>query len=185
MKKFFNTSLMMALVSITTVCFTACSKNDDNKEDVDTKDTTKPVILTTGTEANVVNPINCQVYHRGDTIHFFYVFEDDTELGSFNLEVHDNSDHHSHSTESDDHDNHEGGECRHDHEGEEHEHDASERHWVYNQSFEIPAGQKHYEARVDIPIPNDVAEGDYHFMIRLTDRAGWMQLKALAIVIEE
>jgi hypothetical protein len=30
-----------------------------------------------------------------------------------------------------------------------------------------------------------VAEGDYHFMIRLTDKAGWQQLKALAIIIED
>jgi hypothetical protein len=31
----------------------------------------------------------------------------------------------------------------------------------------------------------NIAEGDYHFMIRVTDRSGWMQLKALAIMIED
>jgi len=157
--------------------FTACSDDE--------KDTAKPSILGVGTASSVVNPVNCQLYHRGDTIHFFYVFEDDTELGSFNIEVHDNSDHHSHSTESNDH-NQESGECTH---SEEHHHDAdehaAEQHWVYNQVFEIPAGQRRYEARVDIPIPLNIAEGDYHFMIRVTDRSGWMQLKALAIMIED
>ena len=184
MKKIFNkTSLLMALVSIITVCMVSCGNDDD-------KDMQKPSIVSDGV---TVNPVNCQVYHRGDVIPFYYVFEDDTKLGSFNIEVHDNSDHHSHSTESDDHD-HEGGECGHDHEDGEHAHEAAEQHWVYNRSFEIPAGQRRYEARIDIPIPVDtlvngnrvpIAGGDYHFMIRLTDRAGWQQLKALAIIIEE
>ena len=35
------------------------------------------------------------------------------------------------------------------------------------------------------PIPADAALGDYHFMIRLTDRAGWQQLHAVAIKITE
>ena len=147
-----------------------------NKDNETAKDEIKPVISNQGITAN---PVNCQVYHKGDTIPFFYLFTDDTELGSYNIEVHDNSDHHSHSTESNDH---EGGECEH---HEEHEHEANEQHWVYNQSFEIPAGLRSYEARVKIPIPEDVAEGDYHFMIRLTDKAGWQQLKALAIIIED
>lgn len=185
MKKNILLSLMMALVSAVVLSLVACNNDSDDN----TKDTTKPTILTTGSEASVVNPINCQLYQRGDTIHFFYVFEDDVELGNFNIEIHDNSDHHSHSTESDDHDHdHEGGECSHD---DEHEHDAdehhheTEKHWVYNQDFQIPAGQRRYEARVDIPIPTDIAKGDYHFMIRVTDRAGWMQMKAIAIIVEE
>ena len=173
-------SLMLTLTSIVSAVMASCDKDNDDK------DTTKPTIQSQDQAGFVMVPINCDDYHRGDTIHFQYIFEDDVELGSFNIEVHDNSDHHSHSTESDDHD-HEGGECNHDHdhEGEEHEHEADEPHWVYNESFAIPAGLKRYEAKVDIPIPEDIAEGDYHFMIRLTDRAGWQQLKALAIIIEE
>jgi len=68
----------------------------------------------------------------------------------------------------------------------EHEHEHSEGNaWVYNRDFTIPAGQRQYDARVDIPIPADAALGDYHFMIRLTDRAGWQQLHAVAIKITE
>ena len=44
---------------------------------------------------------------------------------------------------------------------------------------------KSYKASVDIPIPEDAAHGDYHFMIRLTDKAGWQQIKSVAIIIEE
>ena len=56
---------------------------------------------------------------------------------------------------------------------------------MYNQAQAIPAGLKSYEAKVDIPIPQDIAPGDYHFMIRLTDKAGWQELKAISIKIKE
>ena len=57
--------------------------------------------------------------------------------------------------------------------------------WVFNQSYSIPSGLTHYHARQDITIPKNTKHGDYHFMVRLTDVAGWTQLKAVAIVIEE
>lgn len=176
MKELKYMSLMMALVSIFSLTFIACDDEDD-------KDMTMPAICSEGI---IANPVNCQVYHLGETIPFLYLFTDDTELGSFNIEIHDNSDHHSHSTEANDHE-HGSGECDdddedHDHEGHEDE-EGTALHWVYNQDFSIPAGQRSYTARIDIPIPTDIETGDYHFMIRLTDRAGWQQLKALAIKI--
>ena len=173
MKKIFSTSLLMALTVIT--LFVSCNKTD--------RDESQPVITNMGITAN---PVNCQVYHPGDTIPFCYQFEDDVELGSFNIEIHSNSDHHSHSTESDDH-GHEGGECAHEHDHEEHEHEHADgqQPWVFNQDYEISIGLRSYLARVNIPIPKDIAEGDYHFMIRLTDQAGWQQLKAVAIIIED
>jgi len=177
MKKYILSILSMALVLVvTTLCLSACVQED--------KDMTAPTITDEGITAN---PINCQVYHPGEVIPFVYIFTDDTELGSFNIEVHGNFDHHSHSTESDEHE-HEGIEC-----GDEHEHEHGEGEeeeeegeaWVYNQSFDIPAGQTKYKASLEIPIPADVRHGDYHFMIRVTDKAGWQQLKAIAIEIEE
>lgn len=36
----------------------------------------------------------------------------------------------------------------------------------------------------DYVFKDDTDPGDYHFMIRLTDRAGWQQLKAMAIKVE-
>ena len=164
-----KTSLWMAFVVFSV--FVAC-----NKDEVDE---TKPVISDKGITAN---PINCQVYHRGETIPFCYLFEDDTELGSYNIEVHDNSDHHSHSTEGN---SHEGNECQEDH---DHDHENGEvglQHWVFNQSVTIPEGQRSYQARLDIVIPSNILTGDYHFMIRLTDKAGWQALKTVAIKIEK
>ena len=55
---------------------------------------------------------------------------------------------------------------------------------MFNQDYTIPAGRRSYTARVDIQIPADAETGDYHFMIRLTDRAGWQQLKAVAIKVK-
>jgi hypothetical protein len=57
--------------------------------------------------------------------------------------------------------------------------------WVFNKDYQIPAVQKNYTARFDIQIPADIDEGDYHFMVRLTDRAGWQELKGIAIKIEK
>ena len=168
MKKIINMSLLMALITILTLSFNACGSDDD-------KDMTPPVISADGITAN---PINCQQYHPGDVIPFHYVMLDNQELGNFNIEIHNNFDHHTHSTEADDHDHdHEMGECDDDEE--------QGNAWVYNRDFTIPAGQRQYDARVDIPIPADAALGDYHFMIRLTDRAGWQQLHAVAIKITE
>ena len=159
-------SLMMALVATFTFGFAACS-DDDNEE----KDMTYPEISSQGIAAN---PIDCQVYERGSVIPFCYVFTDNQELGNYNIEIHTNADHHSHSTSA--------TECEED---EDHDHEQpSVKPWVFNQDYAIPTGQKAYTARFDIPIPDDIDAGDYHFMIRLTDRAGWQQLKAVAIKVE-
>lgn len=165
MKKNIYMSLAVALVSVFTLCFTACGGDDEEK------DMSKPVISDKGITAN---PIDCQTYHRGDVIAFNYVFEDDTELGSFNIEIHNNFEHHTHSTST--------TECE---DEDEHEHHQPVKPWVFNQDYQIPAGQKSYTARFDIQIPADIDEGDYHFMVRLTDRAGWQELKGIAIKIEE
>lgn len=140
----------------------ACSSDDDEQQ----KDMLQPVISDTGI---VADPIDCQVYHRGDVIPFHYLFTDDTELGAYNIEIHNNFDHHTHSTSS--------VECPVDAKKD------PVKPWVFNQDYTIPAGQRSYDARHDIQIPADIDTGDYHFMVRLTDHAGWQQLHAVAIKI--
>ena len=155
----------IAIYSIMLLCaLSACSGSDDEVQ----KDMQQPVISDQGITAN---PIDCQVYHRGEVIPFHYVMTDDQELGAYNIEVHNNFDHHTHSTTA--------VECPMDAQKQ------PQNPWVYNHDFSIPAGQSRYEARVDIEIPADIDPGDYHFMIRLTDRAGWQQLHAVAIKITE
>ena len=142
----------------------ACSSSDDEGN----MDKQQPVISDQGI---VTNPIDCQVYHRGEVMTVHYVFTDNTELGAFNIEIHNNFDHHTHSTSV--------VECPMDADK------APVKPWIYNQDFSIPAGQRQYEANVNIPIPADIDPGDYHFMIRLTDAAGWQQLHAVAIKVAE
>lgn len=169
MKKLKYMSLMQALVCVITLGFTSCDNNDEDK------DMTYPKISSEGITAN---PIDCQVYQRGSVIPFHYIFTDDMELGAYNIEIHSNFDHHTHgttSTDCEDGDEHEG-EQEH-----EHEHEGG---WHYNQDFAIPAGLRTYEARHDIVIPSDIEPGNYHFMVRLTDHAGWQQLHAVAIKIQ-
>ena len=152
----------MFLTLLCALC--ACSSSDDEE----TKDMTYPVINTTDI---VAVPTDCQVFKRGDVIPFNFLFTDNMELGASNIEIHNNFDHHTHGTSS--------VECP-----MEAKKDPV-KPWVYNQDFTIPAGQRTYTARHDIAIPADIDPGDYHFMVRLTDHAGWQQLHALAIKITE
>ena len=160
-------------IAVAALTIGACGGSDDDK------DMTLPVISGDGI---VANPVNCQVYHLGDTIRLSYLFTDNQELGNYHIEIHGNFDHHSHSTEADPHDHEGEGECEGEHEHEETPSDKVA--WVFNQSYDIPARLARYEAKVDIAIPADAAEGDYHFMVRVTDKAGWMQLKAVSIRID-
>lgn len=156
MKVILYTSLVLLLAT------TACSSSDDP-----TKDQQAPVIEYDGQTSN---PLDCQVYRRGDVIPFNYTFTDNEALGSFNIEIHNDFDHHTHSTSI--------AECPLDAK-------KSPVHpWVYNKDYPIPGGEKHYTARIDIPIPTDIDEGDYHFMIRVTDAASWQQIRGVTIKIK-
>ena len=130
--------------------------------------TGKPVISDEGITAN---PIDCQQYKRGETITFQYKFHDAMELGSYNIEIHHNFDHHTHSTSITD--------CPF-------EANKTPVHpFVFNQNYDISAGKQDYVAKTEIKIPADVDPGDYHFMIRVTNKAGWQEIKGISIKITE
>jgi uncharacterized membrane protein len=50
-------------------------------------------------------------------------------------------------------------------------------------TFELPGGLQEYQATLEIDVPEDVDPGDYHFMIKLTDREGWQTIKGISIKI--
>ncbi|MHC0444089.1 DUF4625 domain-containing protein [Flavobacterium sp. 3-218] len=149
------------LLSVLALAFiSACSS--DNAE----IDTEYPVIDITASGAF---PIQCSTIQRGQTITFKAVFSDNTALGSYSLDIHHNFDHHTHSTEV-----------------ESCEMDAIKKPvkpMLFINNYTIPDGVKNYEATAQISIPADVDPGDYHFMIRLTDKEGWQTLKGLSIKI--
>ncbi|MBR2203096.1 MAG: DUF4625 domain-containing protein [Prevotella sp.] len=186
--KYIKLTVILAYACISLLVGACISAPDD-------KDMTMPFIE----ESEESYPQQCEVYPRGGFIPLRCTFSDDMELGNFNVEIHNNFDHHSHSTSSvecdyDEHDDHDDHDDDHDHEAahdeetdhdHDHDHDLYPNAWVFNQDYSIPAGQTLYKASIDIPIPEDISEGDYHFMIRLTDRAGWQQLKSVSIKIGE
>ncbi|WP_298649498.1 DUF4625 domain-containing protein [uncultured Proteiniphilum sp.] len=139
----------------------SCGREDDH-------DMEKPVIDMSGVSAF---PLTCDIVYKGESFTFKAVFTDNGELGNYNIEIHNNFDHHSHSTDD--------VECEPD------EKKTPVNPFVYNESFPIPQGVVSYEAEQSIYIPEDVDTGDYHFMIRLTDKAGWQQLKAVGIKVRE
>ena len=154
---------LLYLITVISLILTACGDKND-----ETKDMQRPSITDKGTE---VSPANCQSFKRGDNLPFRYVFTDNQELGAYNIEIHNNFTHHSHSTAHED--------C--DHSPEKN----PVKPWVYNQDFTIPQNSTEYTANLSITIPEDIDAGDYHFMIRLTDRAGWQEIKSVEIKITE
>lgn len=114
-------------------------------------------------------PIQCSEIKRGEMFTFKARFTDDIELGSFGIDIHHNFDHHNHSTEA--------GKC-----------DLGTiktpvNPFVLLKNYEIPTRLKSYEASVSVEVPNDIDTGDYHFMIKVTDKAGWQALKGLSVKI--
>lgn len=143
--------------------FGGCSK--DKKAEVDIE---YPVIDISGVDAF---PVQCSEVKRGDTIRFICDFSDNEALGSFSVDIHNNFDHHSHSTEVND--------CGMD------PVKTAVHPFLYLKSFTIPAGRSAYKTAVDIPVPENIDGGDYHFMIMLTDQEGWQSIKGLSIKIRE
>ena len=161
--------MIKKFLTISAAAFCLCGSMSCNKDE-DKKDTEKPSFDNTG-----ATPVEGGKYLPGDTIFVHQIFRDNEELGSFNIEIHNNFDGHSHSTETAKTISKHG----------DHEHGDVENAWVFNQSYDIPSGQKVYTADLKIPIPETIAEGDYHFMIRVTDKAGWQEIKAVSHEIED
>lgn len=114
-------------------------------------------------------PQNCAVVYRGESFTFRARFADNVELGSYSIEMHHNFDHHTHSTSQ--------TQC---------EMEPIKKEimpFLLIAQFEIPEGQTSFDVSLPITIPDGVDTGDYHFMIRLTDKAGWQIFKGISMKI--
>jgi hypothetical protein len=119
-------------------------------------------------------PLQCDTLYFGESFRFRMNFSDNLELGSYTLDIHQNFDHHSHSTEI--------GTCPFDPVKQ------PVNPWVYIQDYPIAAGLQLYQTNLEIPIPAGDGEvpydeGDYHLVIRVTDKSGWSAFKGLSIKI--
>lgn len=149
-------SLLLLLVTI------SCEKDNNI-------DTEKPQIDNSFSGAF---PINCDTMYFGESFDFKVLFTDNVELGSYSIDIHNNFDHHSHSTEV--------SACSFDPDKE------PVNPFTFIQDYDIPTSQTEYQTNLSISIPSTNVngvydEGDYHFFISLTDHEGWSAQMGLSI----
>lgn len=123
-----------------------------------------PVIDMSVTEAF---PKDCDTLYVGKSFVFRGLFTDNAELGSYSLDIHNNFDHHSHSSAI--------VECPLD------PVKTPVNPLTFIRDYLIPDVSTRYEAIDTISIPSGVDPGDYHLMIRLTDREGWQTMKGISV----
>lgn len=152
--------LFVLVMTIATIA--GCKKNEAKVDDI------PPVI-----DLSIAGafPVQCSEISTGETFVFKARFTDNLELGSFGVDVHHNFDHHSHSTEVE---QCATGVIK-----------APVNPFLLVKNFAIPEGSKTYEAVVEIPVPANADAGDYHFMIKVTDKQGWQTLRGISIKIVE
>jgi hypothetical protein len=154
MKKILYTIFFIVSILITGSC-------DNN-----TKDEELPVIDMSAQDAF---PLNCTTVYRGESFTFKARFTDNVELGSYSIEMHNNFDHHTHSTSV--------VEC------ELSPIKTAVNPLLFINEFSIPQGLKDYTATVTINVPATVDTGDYHFMIRVTDKSGWQAFEGISVKV--
>ena len=132
------------------------------------KDDEMPVIDMT---SDTAFPQNCVTVYRGESFTFNALFTDNLELGSYSIEMHNNFDHHTHSTSSE--------EC------ELGAIKGAVKPLLFIEEYSIPAGKTEYSASIEINVPADVDTGDYHFMVRLTDKSGWQAFKGISVKVAD
>jgi len=146
---------ILVTIFVLTLILASC----DNPTDVDTE---KPEIDITLANAF---PAQCSdTLYFGETFVLKTKFTDNVELGSYSLDIHNNFDHHTHSTEV--------MECELD------TVKSPVNPYTIIQGYSIPAGLTEYVTDQLITIPASDANGtfdagDYHFHISLTDAEGW------------
>jgi hypothetical protein len=116
-------------------------------------------------------PKDCDTLKIGESFVFRSIFTDNAELGSYSLDIHNNFDHHTHSSSI--------VECPMD------PVKTPVNPFVFIREFDIPAGLTEFQASDTVVIPLGVDPGDYHLMVRLTDREGWQAIKGISVKLVE
>ncbi|MNJ87535.1 hypothetical protein D3C87_50560 [compost metagenome] len=158
MKKLSLLSICLVLMAV----LSNCSK--DNTGPIDT------IYPEINTATNDAFPKQCSIVKRGEKFTFKALLSDNVQLGSLNLDIHHNFDHHTHSTELE--------ECS------LAPVKQPAKPFLLIKNIPIPTGLKSYQVSTEIEVPANIDPGDYHFMIRLTDKEGWQTIKGLSIKIE-
>ncbi len=138
----------------------------------DVHDAENPVIHLDSTETF---PTNCDTLYYGETYAIKMQFSDNLELGSFNIDIHHNFNHHSHENEP--------SFCDVD------SMKPPAHPFIYLNTIQIPQGLTVFNTNIFIWFPEiDCCgtlydEGDYHFVVTLTDKKGLTSQKTIQIKI--
>jgi hypothetical protein len=155
------------MLAVILLFLNSCYKDDEI-------DKQKPVIDNSSVFAF---PQNCDTLYFGETFRLKVLLQDNAELGSkgaLNIDIHNNFDHHSHSTDV--------SNCS------MNPLTTPVNPYTFISDFDIPEGMHEYETDIAITVPdgNDSGpfdDGDYHFFISLTDKEGWSMQKGISIKI--
>ena len=158
-----NTSKIIILLVVLSILLNSCQ--DDEKPTIDTE---KPLIDLTILDAF---PTSCDTLYFDEPFIVKALLTDNVELGAFNIDIHNNFDHHTHSTELE---QCTLGAVK-----------TAENPYVYIQDYTLPVTNE-FTTDVSMTIPSSDGidlydEGDYHFQIRLTDKEGWSTMKGLNV----
>lgn len=116
-------------------------------------------------------PVELRFRYKRNHVYLCCRFSDNEELGAFSLDIHHNFDHHTHSTDPLPC---ELGPIK-----------DPVNPFRLIKEYQIPSGLTSHLAEVEISIPADVDPGDYHLMVRLTDKAGWQTLRGISIKVRQ
>ncbi len=160
-----NTLKYLTLIVVASCALNSCK--DDGVE----IDTEKPSIDLTVAGAF---PTSCDTLYFDEPFTIKAQLTDNVELGSYNIDIHNNFDQHTHSTEFEN--------CTLD------TIKKAVNPYIFIQDYTIPAATSEYTTDVSLTIPSTDGtdaydEGDYHFQISLTDKEGWSTLKGLNVKI--
>lgn len=159
--KIFKYFVVLITVSI---FITACSEDDS-------VDTEKPSIDLTITDAF---PTSCDTIYFDEPFIVKALLMDNIELGSYNIDIHNNFDQHTHSTEFE--------VCTFD------VVKTAVNPYIFIQDYTISTVSAEYITDVPLTLPASDGtdlydEGDYHFQITVVDAEGWSTLVGLNVKI--
>lgn len=160
METFKNVKNYLFTLGITLFLFNSCGKN----QDIDQESPTIEFVLINNLTAQ------CAEVEKGKSFFIKARIEDNLAIGSYSIDIHDNFDQHSHSTDV--------VPCQHE------EPKLAINPFVFVRSFEISEEKRALEIEQEIFIPDNVDVGDYHITLKVVDKLGWSKLQSFGIKIK-
>jgi len=159
---------MKTIKYLVIIALTISSLSSCKKEEIDTEKPNIDISINDGF------PQNCAVVYFDQPFTVKTLLTDNVELGAYNIDIHHNFDHHTHTTESET--------CP------LAEIKTPVNPYIFIKDYSIPSGASAFETDVEITIPSisdgtEYEEGDYHFHLTVIDKEGWSSQIGLNIKI--